>query len=658
MKVYDLSMANSDSFVRLVNLFELLSNAKVPLTMEEIYQKLPDLPEGPAAKRQAVERAKSSLKALGIPLRTELNVARGTLGYLIDPDDLLLNVEFTAEEEAALAYAIGCLDTSMPLPSTSLQKLGFLSDQRSPVTVTMPTDSSLGVVLDAVSQSKVIEFDYGEKRRVVEPYGLVYKWGRWYIVGVYEGGAPPRTFRADRITSPVALTSRSFVRPTAVDLSLALPDRPTEIVLEAPITAVVIADGYGGFVLESDYEISEKIPVGDDLYRLTLEVVNPELFVREILGLAGHLKLSSPREIYERVSHWLAGCTVASESEFLPTDSKRQVQPGADSPLVRIRENTASKTAMRKFELLSSLLPYLAHQRIASLNDLSKRFGIEAHELIATLETAATCGVPPYSPECLFEILVDPEEDLVEVRLDTALSRRRRFDYSEALVVVGVSQIIQDSLTAPSAALDSALMKLRNALGEYLDALGAVEVETDTPSFLGVLRQAVSEGRSVQISYHSSHSQRDTHREVEPYRLFMFESNWYLHGYCHLTESRRTFRASRMSNVEITETHFKTPEGASEYPSSAFDFGPDSEGVDIWVDELGLRALERDLRGMFNVAEASGSHLRVNFRSYSRDWLRMILVQLGPGAIFADPQDPLRVVQRDAALQMEIMFSS
>lgn len=78
----------------------------------------------------------------------------------------------------------------------------------------------LSAVADAVWNNRVLNIAYRRWRtptdveRRLEPYGLVLKAGRWYVVA----GPGPRTFRVDQILR-LAVTEEEFTRPDDFDLA-------------------------------------------------------------------------------------------------------------------------------------------------------------------------------------------------------------------------------------------------------------------------------------------------------------------------------------------------------------------------------------------------------------------------------------------------------
>lgn len=103
-------------------------------------------------------------------------------------------------------------------------------------------------------------------------------------------------------------------------------------------------------------------------------------------------------------------------------------------------------------------------------------------------------------------------------------------------------------------ALKSALRKLAVDLdgADPLDDLAPVTVlragsgDPRTLENLSALSQAVTANRSVRFSYWSLHAETAESRDVDPYGLGSSHGAWYLAGWCHLRESVRVFRISRI----------------------------------------------------------------------------------------------------------------
>lgn len=621
-------MAADDSFIRLVNLFELLTNTERPLTMDEIYQSLPGLPVGESARRQAVERAKSALKSIGIPLRSEMTGAREP-GYIVRREDLELDVDLTEDERSALSFTLGCLDPSTARFRTTAEKLGVLTGRSEGVHVEIAPSSLIPVILSAVELSQMVELSYRGQYRKLCPYGLLQKWGRWYLVATYPKHDGVRTFRLDRIESTVSLVEEFFERDNSINLQEALPERPSEIEINEAESVRVVADRYGEAELRTAFEVAGSSLRPGGLVALELSVVNTSALVEAVLPLGSHAIVEGPTVILDRVRSWLLACLEQEDvSNGEPKEVVRTAEPTTP------REVVSSTAALRRFQLLESILPTLANLRKVSLSDLARQHRIGVGELVSLLESASLCGVPPYSPDALYEILVDPDEDLIEVRLDSALSRPRRFDYAEAVLALSVARTILASTDTELPALSSAIEKLSRAFGSYLQAIESVAVEVPTLPELPNLRRALIEERDVEIVYRSGSSQEASLRRVTPLRLFSEDGAWYLRGFCHRALALRVFNVARVESVTTLEDRTLHRE-SKEWDESMQEeqaLGPDGfvgelKSALVWVDERGWQLLDSLPKRLVELLGTEGNARLARVYFYSESWLESLVLR-------------------------------
>src|SRR5580692_8916924 len=89
-------------------------------------------------------------------------------------------------------------------------------------------------------------------------------------------------------------------------------------------------------------------------------------------------------------------------------------------------------TAIRLRRLLA-ILAWLAQVGEASIDQTADRFDLTPEALVTELEMAACCGVPPYTPDQLMEIIVT--DTTVSARVGTSLARPRRLSPSEGFAL-------------------------------------------------------------------------------------------------------------------------------------------------------------------------------------------------------------------------------
>lgn len=183
---------------RLVNLALLLGAASVPISAAECRAAGVGYPEAQdeAAFLRMFERDKEVLRGCGLAIE----VVKDGDGerYVLDRSaTYVAEVTLTPEESAAVRTAAAALasDSSFPFAddlTAALTKLGWAADERSAYSEAVDESPDVQVeaarlLASAASARKTATFGYtnarGEHRtHHVEPYGLFFREGRWYLV--------------------------------------------------------------------------------------------------------------------------------------------------------------------------------------------------------------------------------------------------------------------------------------------------------------------------------------------------------------------------------------------------------------------------------------------------------------------------------------------
>jgi predicted DNA-binding transcriptional regulator YafY len=299
---------------------------------------------------------------------------------------------------------------------------------------------------------------------------------------------------------------------------------------------------------------------------------------------------------------------------------------------------------------LLAVLTWLARQGRASVAELSERFGLDADELIADLELAACCGLPPYSPDQLMEIIVDDQEVIAD--LGTELGRPRRLTAAEGFALAASARAI---VAVPGADPDGALGRALGKLEAVLGGRGLLRVDLREPAHLAVIRDASESGRQLELHYYSASSDRESTRIVDPVSVRLIEGHWYLDGYCHNAQGMRRFRVDRVSAARLTgepACHREDGEpGRPDAPQSseAFVPGPEATVAHLAVDDEAVWITE----ALLNSSSESlpDGRTRVTLAVASTVWFGRLLLRLGPHAEVLDPPE-LADAGRHAARQL------
>ena len=256
---------------RLLNLLTLLLNARRPLSLREI-RELDEFEayrtDDPKSGERAFERDKAALVELGIPLRwvapenDEDDDGQG--GYFVDRDRYYLPELTLAPSELALLSIAGAAAATIDgFPGRAaviraLAKLGFDVDvehPRAPALAHAPfapgvdaarLGHNLEVLHDAVARRTRVRLAYksaqGEKsERTVDPYGLYYRRGVWYLVADCQLRKAERTFHLGRIDAVTLVgDGGDFTVPASFALDAHVQRRPWEFPNEPAIEVRIL----------------------------------------------------------------------------------------------------------------------------------------------------------------------------------------------------------------------------------------------------------------------------------------------------------------------------------------------------------------------------------------------------------------------------------
>jgi proteasome accessory factor B len=186
---------------RVLNLLALLLDTNVPIPRHEILARVAGYPTGEGeAARRAFERDKEMLRSMGVPVVVTYDPSGTEQQYDVRPDEYYLpDLGLTDDESAALRVAVNAVALGGGAGHGALMKLGASNGHAAPPIAALPMVPQLAPLFDASRRRCVVTFTYRGERRTVEPWAIVGRRGRWYVLGHDRGRGALRTFRADRI---------------------------------------------------------------------------------------------------------------------------------------------------------------------------------------------------------------------------------------------------------------------------------------------------------------------------------------------------------------------------------------------------------------------------------------------------------------------------
>lgn len=304
-----------------------------------------------------------------------------------------------------------------------------------------------------------------------------------------------------------------------------------------------------------------------------------------------------------------------------------------------------STSATVRLRRLVAMVPWLAANDGPEVAKVCERFGITEDQLQADLDLLTYyVGVPPYTPDTLFEVTI--ESGRVFARITPSLDRPLRLTPAEGLALVVAGRALGDVPGAdPKGPLSRALGKVAALLQVDPEEAMDIDLGPADPGMLGTLRQAVAEGRRVEIDHYSESEEGWLRREVDPWLVTNAAGAWYLVGFDLVRQAERSFRLDRVREARLLDTPARpAPPGGVRPSLTPSDEAP---RVVIEVQPAGAWVAEAYPVDAVEPLDAGGA--RITLAVLARTWLERLLARLGPHARVVDAPPELADAGRDAA---------
>jgi proteasome accessory factor B len=341
---------NSPKIQRWVDLLAALLARRQPATFEELSRDVPAYLNGQqskAARMRMFERDKDELRAFGIPIMSVLSADGETHGYKLPPTDFYLpylallaehggakpkrvdrwgyralqTLAFEPDELSAVAdaaarvaqlgdphlaadaeAAMRKLAFDLPVDGARAERNVHVADGGDRVDAT-----TFGVLSDALVHRKLVHFDYhamgadARSRRSVEPYGLFFLSGHWYLVGRDRDRDGLRNFRVSRMSAIEANDARTQTPDYEIPPTFNLRDHARsrhswELGENGGVVALVEFRGASG-ATQAAARLGEPVKGYDQ--RRRFQVSRRDAFARWLLSFAGEAVPIEPASVVE-----------------------------------------------------------------------------------------------------------------------------------------------------------------------------------------------------------------------------------------------------------------------------------------------------------------------------------------------------------------------
>ena len=228
-----------------------------------------------------------------------------------------------------------------------------------------------------------------------------------------------------------------------------------------------------------------------------------------------------------------------------------------------------------KIERLLSIIVILLERKKVPAPKLAEIFEVTTRTIYRDIDTLNAAGIPIVTYPGVNGGVGILEEFKIEKNLFTSEDL--------ASLLTGLSSI---NSTFSSSEITNALIKLKGIIPQK--KLKEIEKKTNriiidlTPwknsnnisSDLKSIKSAMDKNKILTFKY-EDRQRKKSMRKIEPYRIILKGSDWYVEGFCILREDFRYFKLSRISGLKITNKSFIP----REIPESDPENGPIQEKI-------------------------------------------------------------------------------
>lgn len=602
---------------RWIDLVAELLSRRAPASFEDLARGVPEYDDklrkadalDTAKRKRAIEslkrtfeRDKDELRQLGLPLRSVKDtdgvdslyqlkhtdfylpyLYLATSGRTAEPRRIdkygyrgLAKLAFTADELQAVVEGAALLRSLgdpvlVASASNALRKLAVdlplgavkpVDDQTITMSVRARADIEVFTRLgDAVHRRKAVRFSYhtmstdGVEQREVEPYGLFFVGGHWYLTGHDRSRSARRNFRLSRITNPRLLKASDSGDDFEVPRDFAIHDHArSRHAWELGDTegAVAILE----FLDESGPAVAAR-ELGDSIdgdgARRSFVVRRQDAFVRWILSFAGSVVPRSPSSLVDAVG------TVLREARALYDRPAVHAELSKAATMVTETDTWNASTAAGQLSRILGAIPRIADAR-PKLASLAADLDTDVKTLQRDLfSLGARYDLPGGFVESI-RLYLDAEHVSAEAN---HFMRPMRLTMPE-LCALELGLAVLHSRRPPDerAPIATARQRLREVIMKLPDEslpgmLPEVGVATESWSArLNTVKDGIRERRKLRMRYRRSGSATPRERTIHPYSLVHANGSMYVLAWCEDERDMRTFRLDRIEALAPTEETF------------------------------------------------------------------------------------------------------
>lgn|GEM_PF-3463855 len=194
---------------------------------------------------------------------------------------------------------------------------------------------------------------------------------------------------------------------------------------------------------------------------------------------------------------------------------------------------------------LISIAYFLSTRTEIHIDELCERLEISREQLESDLNVLMFCGLPPYSPEQLFDISI--EDDFVSMYFNDVFVSPLRLKNNEIVqVLIALERLKSSSST------DQEKTLISNTISKINESQSSpIEVEYVQTKTSDLIQEALKDNLKLRVNYLSLNSAKISDRVVVPQAIYNTSSISYLFAIEESSNSSKLFRVDRILEAQI-----------------------------------------------------------------------------------------------------------
>lgn len=562
--------------------------------------------------KRAFERDKDELRAFGVPIESVGDEGNESGAYRLRrrdfylpylcmsvPDaqtaprkrdrgghDALASLAFEPDELQAVVDAGACVRSlGDPLltheAESALRKLAVdlpvdavalsADEPRVLLPRAQPDATAFERLSDALMRRKSVRFDYHAmttdriEAREVEPYGLFFLHGHWYLAAWDRARVALRNFRLNRVSNAKvndrAAQSADYEIPSAFRLRDHAQSRHAWELGDGDATQAIVSFTGDSAPTRAACTLGSAIEGSEN--RRAFQVRRMEPFVRWLLSFAGEARPESPPAFVQAYADEVKRISPAYERCEPVTGALGSAgSDGRDAPAgERPRRAWQPKGAAAQLRRILQVVPRIADGKDHDLREVAEAVGADFDTVRRDLYSLVARYDAPGGFVEGVQLYMEPDR----VSFQTGqFDRPMRLSVPELCALeLGLSVLRAQRPPDEHAVLERAGARLRSVIAKLPadpipDGLyGASLGEHGSMELLVTVRTALRDHRKLRLVYRKSGSTEAGARVVHPYALISSSGMLYVIAHCEMKERISVFRMDRVEEAEATAERFE-----------------------------------------------------------------------------------------------------